>query len=136
MPESSMLFLSRRDIRVPPEIASLSRENVVLHVSMSSRESRSGLRTFLGEPCGLLPPAEESKTRSGNLPLKRFSVAGQDSPFSHIRISTPDDGKVCRARACVCTASSHLGSVSHLSKTQKHYQSWQTHPRRSRHVGR
>lgn len=86
--------MSRENINIPPEIKYLTRENVVMHISTRAIAKRSTLRYAFGHPQGIEPTAEESQTKTNRLPLKTFSIADKNSPFSHMRVSTPDDGKV------------------------------------------
>jgi hypothetical protein len=86
------LFLSRQEgVGHPSTIKKLDRVNVVLHVS---NIGTSRLRVGLGQSQRKRENISSCKTRTGNLPLRLFSVADCDSPFSHIRVVTPSDGKV------------------------------------------
>lgn len=88
------LFFSRQTVNIPPEIVYLSRENVVMHVSTTPKLTRSFLRAALGQKLVDSSDAAASITKTGDLPLSTFTIADHDSPFAHMRITTPDDGKV------------------------------------------
>ena len=96
MPQSStpVLMVSENDIIIPDSIAALTRENVVMHIATAFYPDTSFQRRMFGQrPTSI--SAESSQTKTQGLPLKLFSVSDCDSPFSHMRITTPSDGKVC-----------------------------------------
>lgn len=129
----SLLF-TRQKITIPPEIVYLSRENVVMHVSSKPDPKRSLMRIALGQSFDPPPDAASSITQTGNLPLKTFTIADHDSPFSHMRITTPNDGKVKVYSAVYGIALPNAVLVSCVSKTKEHYQGGKTHPCRRVHV--
>ena len=145
----SLLF-TRQKIDIPPEIVYLSRENVVMHVSSRPHPNRSLLRTAFGQDMSDTIDAASSITQTGNLPLKTFTIADHDSPFSHMRISTPNDGKVDTFACCVGFAILFVvsfwcflnaGKSIHASiicilliLVQEHYPCRKIHTRRRIHV--
>ena len=71
-------------------LAWIDRENVVMHIAMKPLSHRSFLRTATGS-------YEKKKCENRRtFSLQTYSGADLDSPFSHLRFNTKNDGKILK----------------------------------------
>ena len=93
-----------------PAIATLQRENIVMHVCTQRNPRRHFLRRALGEP-----HTTKTTARTG-LPLKWYSSSDPESPFVHMRYDT-NDGKFLHfsAKGNIIRAGKHTHADALLS---------------------